>query len=226
METAIAATGAVIGDPVRAAMLVALMDGRALPAGELAFLGNVAPQTASFHLGKLVEAGLISVERQGKHRYYRIADERVGYALESMAALTVPSAGQRTVPEPARKHELRFARSCYKHLAGHMAVAIFEALLGREFIVRGEGRNVALTGRGSDWLRQSGLCSRPQSNAGITCLDWTERRAHLGGPLGVNLFAYIKEAGWVVQQHEGRAVRLTHLGQQRLQAELSVAIRL
>src|SRR4051794_38434105 len=118
METRIAAIGAAVGDPVRAAMLAALIDGRALPAGELAFIGNIAPQTASFHLNKLLAADLIEVERQGKHHYYRLANETVASALETLAALG-PVKQQARAREESRQEsdsvrELRFARTCYK----------------------------------------------------------------------------------------------------------------
>jgi DNA-binding transcriptional ArsR family regulator len=126
-----------IGEPARAAMLVALVDGRARPAGELARLGNVAPQTASFHLRKLIDASLLAVERQGKHSYYRLANHSVASILESLAALAPirhdVAARERTRFESARVQELRFARLCYTHLAGALAVDLHRALVDRGF---------------------------------------------------------------------------------------------
>src|SRR5580700_1046916 len=146
-----------MGEPARAAILGALVGGRALPAGELAFIGNVAPQTASFHLRKLMDASLITVQRQGKHSYYRLANERVAATLESIAALA-PVHSQvdrrsRTLYESERTRELRFARSCYRHLAGGLGVEINRALLDRKLLVAHPGKSYALTVLGQEWWR-------------------------------------------------------------------------
>ena len=191
-----------MGEPARAAILVALVDGRALPAGELAFIGNVAPQTASFHLRKLMEASLITVEKQGKHSYYRLANEWVAATLESIAALAPvrnqADLGSRTRHESERVKELRFARSCYRHLAGALAVEINRALLDRKLLVADSEKSYGLTGPGHKWCRQLGMLlpasERRQNPIGRMCLDWTERRHHLGGALGVALFSRLTES--------------------------------
>ena len=222
----IALIAGLMGDPVRAAILAALLDGRALPAGELAFIGNVAPQTASFHLRKLVEASLATVERQGRHSYYRLANEGVASALECLAALS-PVRNRR---EPARMKELRFARSCYKHLAGKVSVEINQALLTRGFIQPNAGRSYRLMDEGREWCRRVGMhlpgSARQQENSGRACLDWTERRPHLGGALGVALFSRLKELGWVVANPANRSVRITHAGVRELSQQLGINISL
>lgn len=201
----VALIAGLMGEPARAAILVALVDGRALPAGELAFIGNVAPQTASFHLRKLMEASLITVEKQGKHSYYRLANEWVAATLESIAALAPvrnqADLGSRTRHESERVKELRFARSCYRHLAGALAVEINRALLDRKLLVADSEKSYGLTGPGHKWCRQLGMLlpasERRQNPIGRMCLDWTERRHHLGGALGVALFSRLTEShGW------------------------------
>lgn len=241
MGPGIAEIGGLIGDPVRAAMLAVLMDGRALPAGELAFIGNVAPQTASFHLGKLREAALISVERQGKHSYYRLANEAVAFALESMAALA-PLQNRVSQPESHQHREhaksLRFARSCYRHLAGRLAVDLHQTLVSRKLLIFGEGgfgeggaassRECRLTEAGRSWWSELGVplagTETSRSHTGSACLDWTERHHHLGGPLGVGLFSRMKELSWLAPMAGTRAVRLTHTGQRELQRRLGMKI--
>jgi DNA-binding transcriptional ArsR family regulator len=228
----VALIAGLMGEPARAAILVALVGGRALPAGELAFIGNVAPQTASFHLRKLMDASLISVERQGKHSYYRLANERVAATLESIAALA-PVCNQvdlrsRTRHESERVKELRFARSCYRHLAGALAVEIHRALLDRKLLVAHSEKSYALTSLGQQWCRKLGMIvpepGRRQGPPGRACLDWTERRHHLGGALGVALFSRLTELRWMVTKPDSRAMRVTHAGAVALEQELGIAI--
>jgi DNA-binding transcriptional ArsR family regulator len=219
----VATIAGLIGEPVRAAILAALVDGRALPAGELAFIGNVAPQTASFHLRKLLEASLISVERQGKHCYYRLTSDAVAAALESLAALG-PAHRQverrsHTGRGPERDAALRYARSCYKHLAGTLGVDITHALLARRMVETEGERRYRVTPLGREWLDRLGA-SVPES--GRACIDWTERRHHLGGPLGVGLLSCFKELGWLVAHPDTRAVRVTHAGRRELMQQLGL----
>ncbi len=216
---------------MRAAILAALVDGRALPAGELAFIGNVAPQTASFHLRKLLDASLISVERQGKHSYYRLASEAVAAALEALAALgpvrkQVEIRAQHLYASEQVK-ALRFARSCYKHLAGKLAVDINDALVTRGFLEAEAERRYRLAAPGQDWFCHLGVTlpsGRRQELASRACIDWTERRHHLGGPLGVALFSRLKELGWLVTDSDTRAVRVTHTGVRELHHQLGLTL--
>ncbi len=228
----VALIAGLMGEPARAAILVALVDGRALPAGELAFIGNVAPQTASFHLRKLMDASLITVEKQGKHSYYRLANESVAATLESIAALAPVRngvhLGSRTRRESERVDELRFARSCYRHLAGALAVEINRALLDRKFLVAHSEKNYGLTGPGQEWCRQLGMLfpapGRRHDPVGRACLDWTERRHHLGGALGAALFSRLTELRWMVTNPSSRAVRLTHAGAVAFEKQLGITI--
>jgi DNA-binding transcriptional ArsR family regulator len=214
----VALIAGLIGEPARAAILVALVGGRALPAGELAFAGNVAPQTASFHLRKLLDASLITVERQGKHSYYRLANERVAATLESIAAL---APARRTRNESERVKEMRLARSCYRHLAGALAVEIHRVLLDRQLLVAHSEKEYCLTGPGQDWCRQWGI-TLPVS--GRACLDWTERYYHLGGALGVALLSRLTELRWIVANPGSRALRITRAGEVGLERELGITI--
>lgn len=221
-----------MGEPARAAMLAALVDGRELPAGELAFIGNVAPQTASFHLRKLIDASLIAVQRQGKHSYYRLANERVAAALESIAALAPVrdrvEERARTRQESARVQELRFARSCYRHLAGALAVKINRALLDRRYLVANAESAYCLTECGREWWRRLGMSLPPsparQAVPSRACVDWTERRPHLGGALGAALFARLAELRWIVKKPGTRVVRVTHAGVRELEEQLGITV--
>jgi DNA-binding transcriptional ArsR family regulator len=227
----VALIAGLIGEPARASILVALVRG-ALSAGELAFVGNIAPQTASFHLRKLLEASLITVEKQGKHSYYRLANDSVAAALESLAALApvrdlVMECGANP-RESEHIKELRFARSCYKHLAGVLAVEIHQAFLNRGFLVAGIERIYQLTESGQNWWRQFGMILpadvRPRDLSSRACIDWTERRHHLGGALGAALFSRLTELRWIATNPEKRSVRVTHLGVRELERQLGIAI--
>jgi DNA-binding transcriptional ArsR family regulator len=235
----IALIAGLIGEPARALILVALVDG-ALPAGELAFIGNVAPQTASFHLRKLMEASLITVEKQGKHSYYRLANDSVASALESLAALAPArdriAACASNRRESERVKDLRFARSCYKHLAGVVAVEIHKALLDRGFLAAAPAgsptvnisRTYRLTESGQRWWREFGMIlpasARPREFSSRACIDWTERRHHLGGALGAALFSRLKELRWIAANPGKRPVRVTHLGARELERQLGITV--
>jgi DNA-binding transcriptional ArsR family regulator len=224
----IALIAGLIGEPARASMLVALVRG-ALPAGELAFIGNIAPQTASFHLRKLMEASLIAVEKRGKHSYYRLASDSVAGALESLAVLA-PARDQLASDRhgSARLKGLCFARSCYKHLAGVLAVEIFQALLDRGFLTAGINRTYHLTQPGQKWWRQFGMTlsisARPRELSSRACIDWTERRHHLGGALGAALFSRLMELRWIAANPGGRSIRVTHLGAREFERQLGITV--
>jgi DNA-binding transcriptional ArsR family regulator len=227
----IALIAGLMGEPARASILVALVRG-ALPAGELAFIGRIAPQTASFHLRKLMDASLITVERQGKHSYYRLANDSVAAALESLAALAPVrdrvAACAANRHETERVKELRFARSCYKHLAGILAVEIHQALLDRGFLAAGIERNYHLTVSGQNWWRQFGMTlpasARAREFSSRACIDWTEQRHHLGGALGAALFSRLTELRWMATNPGKRLVRVTHLGARELERQFGITV--
>lgn len=221
----LSATAFLIADPARAAMLMVLADGRALPAGELAHAAGVTAQTASSHLAKLLDGGLLSVEQQGRHRYYRLADPQVALALESLALIGATRPVRRTTPtRDARK--LRLARCCYDHLAGQAGVAITQGLMQRGFLVPACGKTFDVTSAGAAWFASMGLdidALRPGRHAiARQCLDWTERRHHLAGPLGVGLFELLCSKGWLRRARASREVQITPDGWTGLREQLGL----
>lgn len=175
------AVAALIADPAREAMLVALADGRALPAGELAALAGVSAQSASRHLQKMADGGVLTVWAQGRFRYYRISDSRVLTAIESLCVLAQRPVGMargRKLPP-----ELCFARRCYDHLAGTLGVRLTAMLVARGYVACGPGEQEArFTKTGLAWLAQNGLCEGQSPEGLRLCMDWTERKPHLSGP--------------------------------------------
>ncbi|GAB3028168.1 winged helix-turn-helix domain-containing protein [Oleiagrimonas citrea] len=217
----LAEIGSLLADPSRAAILLALADGRARPAGELARMARIAPSTASAHLARLVAGGLLSVLQQGRHRYFRIADDTVAHALETLPLMRPMP---RDVPVPASQRPLQEARTCYRHLAGRLGVALHDRLRECAWIELGE-RAVHLSTSGLRALTDAGLLTTEDSLslAGRQCLDWTERRFHLGGPLGVMLTARMRQRDWLRPCNGSRALRLTPTGRAGLNA-LGVAL--
>ncbi|MEW2397690.1 winged helix-turn-helix domain-containing protein [Streptomyces sp. NPDC046862] len=218
----LAAFAALIADETRAACLLALLDGRAWTAGELARHAGVAPSTTSEHLGKLVAGGLLTEERQGRHRYVRLADPRIAQLVEDLAAHT------RTDSSAERPHTLRAAttrsamargRTCYDHLAGRLGITVTDALTHHGLLRQDTG--FALTDTGLAWFADAGIDlertgRRPLARA---CLDWTERRPHLAGVAGAALCRHSLTTGWCVRIGSERAVKVTQAGE-RAFAEL------
>jgi DNA-binding transcriptional ArsR family regulator len=190
-----AAIAALMADPAREAMLVALADGRALPAGELATAAGVSAQSASRHLARLVDGGVLDVWSQGRWRYYRLGSEAVARAIESLCVLAHQPARARRRP-PAN---LCFARRCYDHLAGELGVAVMAMLLRRRLIATGPGQQEArLTPAGLQWLADEGIWrDAPDDAAARLCMDWTERRPHLAGPVGLALLRFLSDRHYV-----------------------------
>lgn len=212
----LAETAALIGEPTRTAMLMTLMDGRALTAGELARAAGVTPQTASGHLGKMLEAGLLAIERQGRHHYYRLASPAIGGMLEAMMVAAAPPP-VRTGPRDAAMRE---ARTCYDHLAGQIAVAIADAMIKRAEIAM-DADGAALTDAGRQLLAEIGIELQPSSEPGGTtfcrlCLDWSERRPHLGGAVGAALYRAFLGRGWIRRTTGSRTVLIPSGGREAL----------
>ena len=183
----VSATAFLIADPARASMLMALMDGRALPAGELARTAGVTAQTASAHLARLLEGGLVTVEAEGRHRYYRLADRHVARTLEHLAVIR-PVAAPRPMALGPRQQELRFCRRCYDHLAGQVGVAVTRALQERDCIRAAPDKQFVVTPAGVRWFAGIGLdvAAVAPTRRGLArqCLDWTERTHHLAAFFG------------------------------------------
>jgi DNA-binding transcriptional ArsR family regulator len=219
----VARVAALVGDPSRAAILMALADGRALPAGELARHASISPQTASAHLDKLFRAHLIAVEVQGRHHYYRLRNAEVARMLESLSIVAPPP---RVPVQTDSAKELRFARICYDHLAGRLGVALTCALCERYCFCDGDA-GYTLTDKGQSWFHGLGIDvnelragRRPLTRR---CLDWSERRSHLAGALGAALARRLLELKWIARVHGSRAVRLTQRGEAELGARLTLS---
>jgi DNA-binding transcriptional ArsR family regulator len=213
---------ALIGDPSRAAILMALSDGRALPAGELARRASISPQTASAHLDKLFRAHLIAVEVQGRHHYYRLRNAQVAQVLESLSIVAPPMLA--TTPSDSAR-ALRFARICYDHLAGKVGVAVTHALCDHHYIHDGEA-GYSVTDNGQAWFHALGvdLSELRANRRPLTrrCLDWSERRFHLAGALGAAMAKRFFELNWLSRVRKSRIVRLTDRGGAELRARLSL----
>jgi len=211
---------ALIGDHARAEVLTALMADRALTATELAGIAGVTKQTISAHLAKMLDAGLLAVDTQGRHRYFRLADTDVAQLLESLMGVAFRTGAVRVRSSP-REPALRKARVCYDHLAGELGVLAYEGLLQRRALVR-KADALQITNEGREWFRgldidadallvQRRFFCRP-------CMDWGERRHHLAGALGAALFARILELGWARRPKDSRVVAFTPPGERALRA--------
>ncbi len=223
----IAPIGALIGAPARAAMLMALMDGRLLPASELAFQARISPQAASAHLSKLAEGGLMAVEIYGRHRYYRLANAEVGQVIESMMTFAAP-VQLRAFPEREALKQLRRARSCYDHLAGKLGVALTHALINHGLLEENPGSDFTLTVAGEDWLQKAGIdphtLKKQRRAFARRCLDWSERRYHLGGALGSAIMGQLFESGWITRTRKSRALRITDIGRRELLRQFNLRL--
>ena len=209
----IARIAALVGEPARAAMLLALGDGRALPAGELAACAGVSAATASGHLGAMRDAGLLDVVQQGRHRYYRLASAQVAALLESLMLVAAQNPARAA---PSRVDPLLQAgRTCYSHLAGRLGVSICDALIARDGL-RIDDDIARFSPEGIRLLEDFGMDVRALRRQPVskTCIDWSERRHHLSGPVGVAIYRRCLELGWVRQHLDSRAVSVTRAGLQ------------
>ncbi|CAL9409731.1 hypothetical protein SUDANB176_01641 [Streptomyces sp. enrichment culture] len=214
-----------IADETRAACLLALLDGRAWTAGELARHAGVAASTLSEHLGKLVAGGLLSEERQGRHRYVRLADPTAAQLVEDLAARVAPGTAvrrPRTLRESTAGSAMARGRTCYDHLAGRLGIAVTDAFTTRGLLRQDTG--FALTDAGLRWFDTAGVAldrrgRRPLARA---CLDWTERRPHLAGVAGAALCRHALQARWCVRIGSERAVKVTDTGERALSELLGI----
>lgn len=193
------------------------MDGSARPAGELGELAGVAPATASVHLRKLVVGGLLTVHVQGRHRYFRLTGEEVAHLIESLALAGARSPSILRSSAPADR-ALRRARTCYRHLAGQVGVAMFECLRQRDAL-RLDSDALHISSQGARWLHEIGLIGIDDVIAtlpGRHCVDWTERRFHLAGPLGTALAQRLFDAGWLRRRRDTRALAVGSTGRDGL----------
>ncbi len=213
-----------MADRTRAIILDVLLDGRALPASDLARLSGVTPQTISAHLTKLVEGNLLQVETQGRHRYYRLSGPEVANALEAISLLA-PPVTIRSLRQSVEMERLREARTCYDHLAGQLGVALTRALVDRGWLQERTGDYI-VTEAGAARLERFGVdlhaCYKARRHFAKPCLDWSERRHHLGGALGAAISRRLFELAWIEKDPSCRAVRVTALGKERLFEEFGL----
>ncbi len=221
-----------LGEPARAAMVAALMDGRALTASELASVAAVTPQTASTHLSRLTEAGLLCVNRQGRHRYHRLAGPDVARVLESVMQLASgrESRGGRAPVVGPRDLALRKARTCYDHIAGQLGVSIADALV-KAGAVEWDDDAGLVTDLGVKYLRRLGIDAFDTGASGAArsarplcrpCLDWSERRFHIAGKLGAAICRHALEQRWVRRLDDTRALEITAAGRTALRATFAI----
>jgi hypothetical protein len=203
------------------------MTGTALTATELAAIAGVTKQTMSAHLSKLLDAALIEVEQQGRHRYFRLADEDVARLLESLMGVAFRTGAVRLISSP-REPALRKARICYDHLAGELGVLAYEGLIQRG-VVEVSKKGLRLSAPGVEWFARwgvdAGAAARQRRTFCRPCLDWSERRHHLAGSLGAAMLSRFCQLGWVLRDSSSRAVRFTPHGERKFQALFKSDVR-
>jgi len=216
----IALIGSLIGDPARANMLIALMSGRALTASELSTQAGVTVQTTSSHLAKLESGGLITQRKQGRHRYFTLADDEVGSVLESIMGLASQRGHMRVRTGP-REPALRKARICYNHLAGDLGVYMLESMIKKK-LISNQDETLSLTPKGHRFIEGFGIEVAKLENKRRplckSCLDWSARRSHLAGSLGTALLNRIYELKWAKRQQETRAIIFSPSGEKEFRS--------
>ena len=230
MDANVAVPAALIADPARAAILMALLDGRAQPASALAYAAGISAQSASNHLGKLVAGGLLKLRAAGRHRYYCLASAEIAHVLEGLSGLA-PAVKSLETPRSPLARQLRVARTCYDHLAGRLGVTLAAALVRERWLAEtDDDERYALTDEGRARFAAFGVVlddvKPDRRGMARKCLDWTERRNHLAGPLGVRLLARLTVLGWVERGigPRGRGVTVTPAGMTGLRDQFGLAV--
>ena len=226
LDRAVSRLAAAIGEPARARMLFTLLDGRERTSTELALAAEVSPSTASAHLHRLRREGLVRVHVQGRHRYYGLSGSPVADALEGLSVL---AGGRRAAFVPNTPSRLRGARTCYDHLAGSLGVALHDRLLALRWLAVDPARDdhaYDVTPRGADAFGALGIdldaARALRRRFAYGCLDWSERRPHLGGAVAAALLALALRRRWVAREHDSRVLRVTELGRRELRSRLGV----
>jgi len=225
METQIAEIATIIGEPVRAKILWALLDGRAYTATELSLFADSSPQNTSIHLSKLVKSNFLEVANQGRHRYYRFANDRVAYAIEALAHL-IPQNSTRSKLMDS-KTGVKYCRTCYDHLAGKIGVQINEALIEKQIIIE-SANSYLVTKGGIKWFSTIGidveLLKEKRRLFAKPCLDWSERRYHLAGALGAAMLEKMLALDWIRRIKNSRAIIVSSKGQLELYKSLGIEV--
>lgn len=226
MENQFIKTVSLIGDPTRASILWTLLDGRAFTATELAVSANTSPQNISMHLGKLLEANLLCVEKQGRHKYYRFSNKEVAYAVEAMANL-VPKPEVSLKNKPKNYPPIKFCRTCYDHLAGKIGVALTESLLEQKIIIE-KNNAYEISPEGEKWFSRFGInIEEAQKQKRIflkPCLDWSERRNHIAGSIGALLLNKMIAEDWFRRMKDSRAMIITGKGEKELLKNFKITL--
>ena len=226
MEEQFGQIAGLIGDPVRAKILWALLDKRAYTATELAVYANTTAPNISMHLNKLVKADLLTVQSQGRHKYYNYSRPEIAYAIEALASL-LPKQDQKR-PDAADEKPVRFCRSCYDHLAGKVGVTLTEGLLKQQYIIK-DGAGFAVTVEGETWFDTLGInlseLKKQKRHFAKPCLDWSERKHHLAGALGAALLTRMIADGWVRRVVDSRAITVTRKGEEAFVEHFKTDIR-
>ncbi len=216
----IAEIAGLLADPARVAMLTAVLDGGSSTAGDLARTAGVSPQAASAHLNRLRVAGLVTLEREGRQHYFRMASPEIGIALEALAAVARRAPDGALIPESEEVQALRNARTCYDHLAGSLGVHVRIALESRG-LIEPDGHEYVVTAQGEDWFAEQGIdiaaVRKTRRQFARQCRDWTERQHHVGGALGSALLECFLKRKWLVRRNGTRALRVTAEGERELQ---------
>lgn len=226
-EAPVSEIAAAIAEPARTRMLYALLDGHARTSTELAIVADVSPSTASVHLARLRERGLVKVFAQGKHRYYSLADAQVASALEALSVLAGKPGGRF---EPNTPHRLRAARTCYDHMAGALAVALHDSLFALRWLkrIRADDTRYELTAGGVEAFVHLGAdvesARATRRRFACACLDWSERRPHLAGAIGAELMKIALRRKWIMRDLDSRALSITTAGRRELRARFGVEV--
>ncbi|MBO9205476.1 MULTISPECIES: ArsR/SmtB family transcription factor [Niastella] len=225
LETHFGTITALIGDPIRSIVLWTLLDGRAYTATELAICADTSPQNISMHLSKLVQADLLTVESQGRHRYYRFSRQEVAYAIEALANLISPK--KEVNMTPAVVSDIKYCRTCYDHLAGKVGVQLTEKLITQNMIEL-QNKTYSLTTKGNKFFKSFGIDTHELKNNrrvfAKPCLDWSERKYHMAGSLGAALLDKMLQADWLRRKKNSRAIVITSTGQRELYNKFKVAL--
>lgn len=223
VENQFSKIASLIGDKTRSIMLWSLLDGKAFTATELAISADTSRQSASNHLAKLTEAKLVTVEKQGRHRYFRLANEEVAQVIESMASL-IPNRGIE-IKKSLEAQKLDFARTCYDHLAGNLSIQLVSALLGKRVILF-DGDRFDVTDFGKNWFGELGIdideLKNKKRSFAHKCLDWTQRKHHIGGALGAAILENFLKNDWVRRKANTREIVVTSLGERKLFEQFAI----
>jgi DNA-binding transcriptional ArsR family regulator len=214
MEDKFKEIASLIGDPTRATIMWALLDGRAFTATELAIVADTSPQNISMHLTKLVQADLLTVESQGRHKYYKFSRKEIAYAIEALANLIPPTTTKQDVNKENHS-AIRHCRTCYDHLAGKVGVALTDSFLQQKLIIE-RGNVFELSSNGQDWFFELGIdideLKQQRRSFLRPCLDWSERRHHIAGSLAAALLDKMLLSDWIRRTQNSRAIIITAKG--------------